>query len=92
VYEEHPPRIYLQSGKDGQTDWYRNLLKTPAVTVKIGDRQFRAHARPIDDAAETLRVHELFKRKYWTARIMSWFGGAFGAGKVVRVDGLEPSP
>jgi deazaflavin-dependent oxidoreductase (nitroreductase family) len=92
VYEQGPPRIYVQSGKDGQTDWYRNLLKSPAVTVKIGDRQFRGRARPIDDTAETVRVRELFKRKYLTARIMSWFGGGFGAGKVVLVEGLEPSP
>ena len=61
VYEERPPRIYVQSGKDGQTDWYRNLLKTPAVTVQIGDRQFRGHARPIDDAAETVRVHGILQ-------------------------------
>ena len=29
-------RLYVQSGKEGTTDWYRNLLKTPTVTLQIG--------------------------------------------------------
>jgi deazaflavin-dependent oxidoreductase (nitroreductase family) len=91
VYEDGAHCLYVQSGKGGETDWYLNLLKTAAVTVKIGDRRLRGHAAAIDDAAETARVHDLFKRKYLTARIMSWFGGGFGAGKVVRIDHLEPT-
>lgn len=82
-------RLYVQSGKDGGTDWYRNLLKTPAVKLKIGELAMTAVAVPIDDPAETARVHELFKEKYLTARIMSWFGGGFGRGKVVRLDDLH---
>jgi deazaflavin-dependent oxidoreductase (nitroreductase family) len=79
-------KVYVQSGKGGTTDWYRNLLKTPAVTLKIGDVETPGTAQPIDDRAETARVHELFKQKYLSARVMSWFGGGFGTGKVVRID------
>jgi deazaflavin-dependent oxidoreductase (nitroreductase family) len=92
VYEGGADCLYVQSGKSGETDWYLNLLKTAAVTVKIGERRLSGQATAIDDAAETARVHGLFKRKYFTARIMSWFGGGFGAGKVVRIDHLEPTP
>lgn len=92
VYEDGPPRVYVQSGKGGETDWYQNLLKTPAVTIKIGDRQVRGRATALEDEAETARVHALFARKYLVARVMGWFGGGFGAGRVVRVDGLEPTP
>lgn len=83
VYDD---QLYVQSGRDGKTDWYQNALKTPAVTVKIGEREWRGQARPIDAAAETARVHELFRQKYLSARVMSWFGGGFGVGKVVAID------
>jgi len=82
--------IYVQSGKDGQTDWYRNALKTPAVTLRIGSVALRGRARPIDDAAEAARVHELFDHKYLRARVMGWFGGGFGHGKVLLIENLEP--
>ncbi len=92
VYDGGADCLYVQSGKGGETDWYLNLLKTAAVTVKIGERSLHGQAAAIDDPAETARVHDLFKRKYLTARIMSWFGGGFGAGKVVRIDQLAPTP
>jgi len=79
-------RLYVQSGKEGKTDWYRNVRATPAVSVKIGEREWRGTARAIDDPTEIARVHELFTQKYLTARVMSWFGGGFGSGKVVAID------
>ena len=80
-------RLYVQSGKEGKTDWYQNVVANPAVTVKIGDNEFRGQARTITDGAETARVHELFKQKYFSARVMSWFSaGGFGSGKVVAID------
>jgi deazaflavin-dependent oxidoreductase (nitroreductase family) len=79
-------QLYVQSGGDGTTDWYQNLRANPAVTVKIGEREWQGRARAIDDPAATARVHELFKQKYLSARVMSWFGGGFGTGKVVAID------
>lgn len=79
-------RLYVQSGKDGKTDWYQNLLKTPAVTVKVGEREMQGQAKPVEDPAEAARVHELFKQKYLSARVMSWFGGGFGTGKAVAIE------
>jgi hypothetical protein len=57
--------------------------------VKIGGRTMQGQARPVDDAGEAARVHELFKQKYLRARVMSWFGGGFGSGKVVAIDVQE---
>jgi deazaflavin-dependent oxidoreductase (nitroreductase family) len=81
-------RLFVQSGGGGTTDWYRNLLETPAVTLRIGDLRASAISTPIGDAAETARVHELFRQKYLRARIFDWFGGETGRGKVVRLDAL----
>jgi deazaflavin-dependent oxidoreductase (nitroreductase family) len=82
-------RLYVQAGKDGKTDWYRNLVAKPEVTLGFDGLTVRGTAKVIDDAAETERVHGLFSGKYLSARVMGWFGGGFGHGKVVRIEPLE---
>jgi deazaflavin-dependent oxidoreductase (nitroreductase family) len=82
-------RLYVQAGKDGKTDWYRNLLAKPEVTLRFEGLTVRGTAKPIDDPAETERIHGLFSGKYLSARVMGWFGGGFGHGKVVRIEPLE---
>ena len=86
IWYVYGDRLYVQSGQDGKTDWYQNLLKTAAVIVKIGERTMQGQATPVEDPAEAAHVHELFKQKYLSARVMSWFGGGFGTGKVVAID------
>ena len=73
-------RVIVQSGKDGKTDWYRNLQKTPAVTLKADRYSFRARGRTITDPKEVERVHALFRDKYTSARLLSWVGSGIGQG------------
>ncbi len=81
----HDGAILVQAGKDGATDWYRNLEKTPAVVVRRGDYTFRARAVPITDAARIETIHALFREKYTSARILSWFGSSIGQGRPVEL-------
>lgn len=81
--------LYVQSGQEGKTDWYRNVLGNPVVTLRIGALRMKGRARPVEDTQESDRVHALFEQKYVSARVMGWFGGGFGHGKVVRIDSLE---
>lgn len=83
--------VYVQSGKEGKTHWYRNLLENPAVSLRFDEVVLRGRAEPVSDPALREHVHELFRRKYWTARIMGWFGGEIGQGEVVRIE-PEPKP
>ena len=85
-------RVFVQSGKEGQTDWYRNALVNPAVTLRIGVLTLRGQARPVDDSQETARVHRLFEQKYLGARVLGWFGSAVGHGKVIVIDQLQRGP
>jgi deazaflavin-dependent oxidoreductase (nitroreductase family) len=34
-----------------QSDWYKNLLANPEVTIQVGSKKIKATAKPIDDAA-----------------------------------------
>jgi deazaflavin-dependent oxidoreductase (nitroreductase family) len=83
-------RVYVQSGGGGKTDWYRNLTANPAVTLKFAALALRGRARPITDGAETARIHARFESKYLRARVLGWFGGETGRGKVVAIEQLEP--
>jgi deazaflavin-dependent oxidoreductase (nitroreductase family) len=44
----------IASGWRGKSDWFRNIQKTPQVTVNVGGRQFKARASQISvEEAET---------------------------------------
>jgi deazaflavin-dependent oxidoreductase (nitroreductase family) len=55
---------YLLSGGMDRSDWVRNLLKNPSVTVRIGKLTFRAAARIVKDEAEAMTARNLLADKY----------------------------
>ena len=78
-------KVLVQSGSDGKTDWYRNLQKTPAVTLKADRYTFRARGRLLQDQKDVERVHALFLAKYTSARVLSWMGSGIGRGLPVEL-------
>jgi deazaflavin-dependent oxidoreductase (nitroreductase family) len=78
-------KVFVQSGKDGKTDWYQNVQKSPAVTLREGGETFHARARPVTDAKEVERIHALFLAKYPSARMLSWIGSSIGRGRPVEL-------
>ena len=59
----HSSTIYLLAGNP-KSDWVRNLLKNPAVTVRIAKRNFKGTARLVEDQEEELRARYLVAEKY----------------------------
>lgn len=55
---------YLLSGGRDKSDWVKNLLKDPSVTVRIGGQTFRAAARIMDDEKEAMTARNLLADKY----------------------------
>ena len=55
--------VYLLSGSD-KSDWVKNLLKNPAVTVRIAKHTFTGTARVVDDQEEELGARYLVAEKY----------------------------
>jgi len=55
---------YLLSGGKDRSDWVKNLLKNPSVTVRIGGQTFRATARIVKDAEEESLSRNLLADKY----------------------------
>ena len=83
VYDQG--KIYLQAGKEGNTNWYKNLQKTPEVGLAIDELTLKGQAHTVEGEAEAERVHDLFRKKYLQARIAQTFGSSIGRGKVVEV-------
>ena len=85
--------LYIQSGKDGKTHWYRNLQKNPQMQLKVGQLTLTGKAQFVTDMAEIERVHDLFRSKYALARAAGLVGSSIGHGKVVVVEHLaEAAP
>lgn len=59
--------IYLLSGGGGRSDWVRNMIQNPRVTVEIGRQSvgpFEGRARIVSDPAEDRTARDLVFAKY----------------------------
>ncbi len=70
-----PREIEIWFGLEGETlfmlaegrersNWVRNLLKTPEVTVRIAERSFEGRARAVVEPDEDARARRLLFEKY----------------------------
>jgi len=59
----HNSTLYLLSGSH-RSDWVRNLLKDPSVTVQISEHTFTGTARLVTDKEEEHRARYLLAEKY----------------------------
>jgi deazaflavin-dependent oxidoreductase (nitroreductase family) len=69
--------LYILSGNGPRqrADWVRNLMKTPAVSVRIGEREFVGVGRIVDDAQEDAVARLLLLEKYeptYTGDLSEW--------------------
>jgi deazaflavin-dependent oxidoreductase (nitroreductase family) len=56
--------LYLLSGGMDESDWVKNLLKTPSVTVRIRKQTFNATARLVKDEREETMARYMLADKY----------------------------
>jgi len=59
----HSITLYLMSG-DGKSDWVKNLLKNPFVTVRIAKHTFTGTARIVEEKIEEMSARYLIAEKY----------------------------
>ena len=56
--------VYLLSGGRDKSDWVKNLMKNPSVTLRIGRHTFQAAARIVTDEKEETVARYLLAEKY----------------------------
>ena len=61
--------LYLLSGGGRDSDWVKNFLRRPDVTVRIASHKFSAAARLVTDGEEEMAARYLLAEKYqeWEA-------------------------
>ncbi len=60
----HGHTLYLLSGGREQADWVKNVLRFPAVQVKINGTRFSGQARLVNDPEEDSLARTLLYDKY----------------------------
>ena len=56
--------VYLLSGGRDKSDWVKNLLKNPSVTLRVGKQTFKATVRIVEDNKEEMMTRNMLADKY----------------------------
>ena len=57
-------KLYLIPVKGSDTEWYKNLRKTPTIRLTARGKTFTTNARLITDEAQLDKILEKFRDKY----------------------------
>jgi deazaflavin-dependent oxidoreductase (nitroreductase family) len=63
-YEEMEGKIVIASARGTKSDWYRNILVEPNVTVRVKSREFNGLAEPVEDPERVADYIEYRMRKH----------------------------
>ncbi|MGH7867910.1 MAG: nitroreductase/quinone reductase family protein, partial [Candidatus Dormibacteraceae bacterium] len=66
-------KLYLLPVKGSDTQWYKNVLKNPSMTVKAGGTEAELKGTPITDAKQVVPVVEKFKHKYGAGDVKKYY-------------------
>ena len=71
--------LYMLSGGRDRSNWVKNLIWEPRVSVRIADRTWEGHARVVSEPDEDARARELLAGKYasrYGGDLSNWRGTA----------------
>src|SRR5215468_10472360 len=56
--------LYLLPVKGSDSDWYKNILKTPTMRLTANGKEWSAEVKPVTDKAKVHDIVERFRNKY----------------------------
>ncbi len=65
--------LYLLPVTGSDSQWYKNVVKTPGVRLTAGGTEYSARAEPITDPAKVDEVVESFRAKYGARDVESYY-------------------
>jgi len=66
-------KLYLLPVKGSNTEWFKNVLKNPTITVTVNGLKSSAKATPITDPAKVSEVVEKFRAKYGAGNVKKYY-------------------
>ena len=68
-----PQKLYLLPVSGSDTQWYKNVLENPSMTIKAGEAEEHFRAVPITDSAQVSSVAERFRVKYGASDVKKYY-------------------
>jgi deazaflavin-dependent oxidoreductase (nitroreductase family) len=65
--------LYLLPVTGSDSQWYKNVLKTPTIRLAVAGSEYRARATPLTDAAKVDEVVESFRAKYGARDVEAYY-------------------
>lgn len=81
--------LWLLPVRGSRSQWFRNLLADPTITVQAGRRRFTGRAHPLHDPQQAQAIADKFRQKYGADQVARYYTG-FDA--CVQVPIAEGSP
>jgi hypothetical protein len=72
-FVQEADRLYLLPVTGSDSNWYRNLLKTPALRLAADGAELRTTCKPLDDPATVNEVVERFRGKYGADQVERYY-------------------
>jgi hypothetical protein len=64
------------------SQWFKNTVKNPKITITIAGQSYSGNAEPIRDKQKVLEVVELFRKKYGAGEVKKYYPRTDAASKV----------
>jgi deazaflavin-dependent oxidoreductase (nitroreductase family) len=71
VFEDDKLHLLPVQGSD--TQWYKNVLKTPSIRIKAGGAEAELKAVPVTDHKQVASVIEKFRSKYGAGDVKKYY-------------------
>ena len=72
-FVEEDERLFLLPVGGSDSNWYKNIAKTPSVGLVADVTEYRTNARTIEDAAAVDEVVEKFRARYGADQVSAYY-------------------
>ncbi len=80
--------LYLVPVKGSDSDWYKNILKTPTMRLNAGGKEWSAEVKPVTDKVKVRDIAEKFREKYGADPVKKYYS-KFDVAVEVRSNGPQ---
>ncbi len=89
-FVEDDGKLFLLPVGGSNSNWYRNLVKTPTVGVAADGAEIRTEAKPIEDAAAVGEVVQRFRGRYGADQVAAYYPKVDAAVEVPLAERTSP--
>lgn len=66
-------KIFLLPVNGSDTNWYKNILADPNMTLTVGGKSINVKAKPTNEKDRVKETIDMFKAKYGADQIKRWY-------------------